>query len=46
VDELVHPATQRGPHRVHHRGARADVAQHLPAALRRVHLLLEDEDLR
>jgi hypothetical protein len=47
VDELVHPAgPQRGPHRVRHRRARADVAQHLPAALRRVRPLLEEDDLR
>ena len=47
VDELVHPSgAQRGPHRVRHRRARADVAQHLPAALRRVRALLEQDDLR
>lgn len=47
VDELVHsPGAQRGPHRVRHRRAGADVAQHLPAALRRVRALLEEDDLR
>lgn len=47
VDELVHPAgAQRGPHRVRHRRARADVAHHLRAALRRVRPLLEQDDLR
>lgn len=47
VDELVHPAgAQRGPHRVRHRRARADVADHLRAALRRVRPLLEQDDLR
>lgn len=47
VDELVHPAgAERGPHRVRHRRAGADVAQHLPAALRRVRPLLEEDDLR
>ena len=47
VDELVHPAgAQRGVQHVRHRHARADVAQHLPAALRRVRALLEQDDLR
>lgn len=47
VDELVHPAgAQGGPHRVGHGRARADVADHLRAALRRVRPLLEQDDLR
>jgi hypothetical protein len=44
--KLVHPAgAQRGLHRDRHRHARADVAQHLPAALRCIFPLLEEDDL-
>jgi hypothetical protein len=47
VDELVHAAgAERGAHGVGDGRAGADVAEHLPAALRGVRALLEEDDLR